>query len=118
MKSIKVVELLSTPCLLAPEKGTSLLSEIQNSIKSSPSVVVDFTGYEFLSSAFLNHAFGQICIDQGWDTDKFHKKVKTKGLDEDDVDELELAIDNVQTRRSLIKQGINPEQYYASRLPA
>ena len=118
MKTLKVVDLLETPCLLAPEKGVTLLSIIVKALKSSPGITVDFDGYEFLSSAFLNHVFGQICIDEGWNVEKFHKTIKIKGLDEDDVDEVELAIDNAQTRRSLLKQGINPEQYYSSRLPA
>lgn len=118
MKNIIVVRLLETPCLLAPEKGKLLADEIRKALASSKSVSVDFADYEFLSSAFLNHAFGQLCIDLDWHADVFHQKVQIVGLDEDDADELELAIDNAQTRRSLIKRGINPKEYYASLIPA
>lgn len=117
MNTIRVVELLGTPCLLAPERGIQLAAEIKKSIGFLSRVEVDFTGYEFMSSAFLNNSFGQICLDEGWDSEKLHKKVKIKGLDEDDLDEFALAIDNAQSRRVLLRQGINSEQYL-SRLPA
>lgn len=119
MKTLKVVNLWGNPCLLAPEKGDQLLAEIKNSFGLlSRSVEVDFSGYEFLSSAFLNRAFGQLCIDEKWTREKFHEKVKIKGLEEDDKEELELAIDNAAARLSLLKQGINPEEYFAARLSA
>ena len=118
MKTIGVVNFLETPCLLAPEKGTLLADEIKRLIKSARNVSVDFTDYEFLSSAFLNHAFGQLCIDLDWDAATFNKKINVVALDEDDVDELTLAIDNAQTRRSLMKRGIKPEDYYSARIPA
>jgi hypothetical protein len=118
MRNIIVVKLLETPCLLALEKGKLLEGEIRKALASAKSVSVDFTDYEFLSSAFLNHAFGQLCIDLDWDVDMFRHKVRIVGLDEDDAGELALAIDNAQTRRSLIKRGINPKEYYASLIPA
>ncbi len=119
MKSIKVVDLLGTPCLLAPELGQSLAARIKDSLGLfSSSVKVDFEGYQFLSSAFLNHAFGQICIDEDWDTPKFEKKVSVVGLQEDDLDEMRLAVDNAQARRNMIRQGISPETYYSAHLGA
>ncbi len=118
MRNILVVKLLETPRLLAPEKGKLLADEIRKVLASTKTISVDFTDYEFLSSAFLNHAFGQLCIDLDWHADVFHQKVKIVGLDQDDAEELELAIDNAQTRRSLIKRGINPKEYYASLIPA
>jgi hypothetical protein len=119
MKTITVTELLETTCLLAPEKGALLASEIRNSLGFfSHAVVVDFAGYQFLSSAFLNHAFGQLCIDEDWDIEDFRKKISVKGLDEDDLNELELAIDNAEVRRKLMKKGIDPEEYYSRRIPA
>lgn len=118
MKVLKVTELLGTPVLLAPEKGGELASYIKNSLGFfSPSVEVDFNGYQFLSSAFLNHAFGQICIDEDWDLQKFSKKVTVKGLDEDDQDDLALALDNAQLRRKLLKEGISVEDFF-SKIPA
>jgi hypothetical protein len=118
MKTIKVVEVVGNPCLLAPDKGALLASEIQRALRRSPKVHVDFSGYEFLSSSFLNQAFGQLCLDLDWDTKAFFRKVKITGLQEDDLDELELAIDNAQTRRALVKKGITPQEYFSARLPA
>lgn len=118
MKTIKVTEVVRNPCLLAPDKGAQLASEIRKALRRSPKVEVDFSGYEFLSSSFLNQAFGQLCLDLDWDAKAFFRKLKITGLQEDDLDELELAIDNAQTRRTLVKKGISPQQYFSTRLPA
>ena len=118
MKPINVVELVGNPCLLAPDKGTSLLQSINDGLKKTNSVVVDFTGYEFLSSTFLNHSFGQLCIDNDWDETTFKAKVLIKGLEEDDLDDVALTIHNAQVRRSLIRKNISPADYYSQRLPA
>jgi len=117
MRTVGVIAFLGTPCLLAPEKGSKLASEIKRQLQAEHSVRVDFDGYEFLSSAFLNHAFGQICIDQNMETSVFHESILIVNMTEDDMEELELALDNAQTRRVLINRGHNPDQYYSSRLP-
>ncbi|MBI3193656.1 MAG: STAS-like domain-containing protein [Ignavibacteriae bacterium] len=117
MNIIHVISLIGSPCLLAPEKGATLAETIRKSLQSHQTITVDFSGYEFLSSAFLNHAFGQLCIQLGWDINSFHQKLTILGLDGDDMNDVELALDNAQTRRSLLGQGINPEEYYSSRLP-
>ncbi|HEY9167746.1 MAG TPA: STAS-like domain-containing protein [Candidatus Kryptonia bacterium] len=119
MNTIRVVKLFDNPVLLAPEKGEELCTKIKAGLKRFGNVKVDFAGYEFISSAFLNRAFGQLCIDLDLDTEEFHEKVQIMSLSQDDVDDLELAIDNAQFRRKLIKQGVTDiGEYFASRLPA
>jgi hypothetical protein len=117
MKIINVVALVDNPCLLAHDKVASLLQSINDGLKKSDSVVVDFTGYEFLSSTFLNHSFGQLCIDNDWDETTFKRKVFIKGMEEDDLDDVALTIHNAQVRRSLIHKSISPADYYSQRLP-
>jgi hypothetical protein len=118
MKTINVVEVVGNPCLLAPDKGAQLAAEIQKALRKTSKVAVDFSGYEFLSSSFLNQAFGQLCLDLDWNSKAFFGKVKIIGLQQDDLEELELAIDNAQTRRALVKKGISPHEYFSARLPA
>ena len=119
MNTIKVTKLFDNPVLLAPEKGEELCNKIKAALKKFDTVKVDFSGYEFLSSAFLNRAFGQLCIDLDMSAEKFERKVKILNLSEDDTEDLALAIDNAQFRRKLIKQGVKDiGEYFASRLPA
>lgn len=118
MKKLQVVAFLGTPCLLVSEKGDVLAAEVRHQLDSNGQVNVDFGGYEFLSSAFLNHAFGQLCIDMNLDVPLFHNRIRVSGLQEDDAEELELALDNAQTRRTLLMKGTNPDQFFSSRLPA
>ena len=118
MKTINVIDVVGNPCLLAPDKGAQLAAEIRKALRKTSRVEVDFSGYEFLSSSFLNQAFGQLCLDLDWDNKAFFRKVKIAGLQQDDSEELELAIDNAQTRRALVKKGISPQEYFSARMPA
>jgi hypothetical protein len=58
-----------------------------------------------------------MCIDEEWDVEKFHRTIKITGLDEDDKDELSVALDNAQTRLRMLKKGIKPEELF-ERIPA
>jgi hypothetical protein len=118
MTTIKVIDIVGSPCLLASEKGDIVASTIQGALKTTSFVEIDFAGYKFLSSAFLNHAFGQLCIDLNWTSDAFKKNIRIIGLDEDDMQDVELAIENAQTRIQLLKRGIQPEQYFAQHITA
>ena len=119
MNTIRVTKLFDNPVLLAPEKGEELCKKIKAGLRRFDVVKVDFFGYEFLSSAFLNRTFGQLCIDLDLSAEEFKEKVKILNLSEDDSDDLALAIDNAQFRRKLIKQGVTDiGEYFASRLPA
>jgi hypothetical protein len=118
MTKICVVGLIGNPCLLASEKGDQLANELKRVLQARQFVEVDFSGYEFLSSAFLNHAFGRVTVDLSLDTRTFNELIKIKGLDEDDMDEVQLAVANAQTRRTLLNNGVNPDEYYATHLPA
>lgn len=119
MKTICVVEFLENPVLLAGELGDRLEEKMKETLKGARSVQIDFTGYRLVSSAFFNRAFGQLCLDMDWSGDKFKKTIKVAGLQEDDVDDLELAIYNAQLRRKLKKKGVKDmKEYFDSRIPA
>jgi len=117
MKTIRVLDITNNPCLLAPEKAEKVAESIRKYLKNGDTVQIDFTGYEFLSSAFLNRAMGQVLIDLDIDKNKLDSIVKVTGLQDDDADDLALAIDNADLRRKLLKKGVSPEEYYSSHVP-
>jgi len=118
MKTIKILDITENPCLLAPEKAVKVAEKIKKYLQNGETVQVDFSGYEFLSSSFLNRAIGQIIIDMDLDKKNFKYSVKIAGLQDDDVDDIYLAIDNADLRRKLLKKGVSPEEYYTSHIPA
>lgn len=119
MKSIRVVEFLENPVLLAGELGDHLEEKIKETLKGVHCVEVDFSGARFISTAFFNRAFGQLCIDMNWPSEKFHKAIKISGLEEDDIIDLDVAIDNAQLRRKLTRNGVTDlKEYFQTRLPA
>jgi hypothetical protein len=118
MQALHVLNIVGSPVLLASEKGETLKLAILKALESLPLVIVDFTGYQFISSTFFNYAFGALCIEEAWNQDDFNKNIKIQGLSEDDAEELELCLFNVQQRRNLLAHDINTEEFYATRIPA
>lgn len=113
---IKVVEILNSPVLLASDKGDKLYKLIKKTLGAKPfkEITLDFDGAKFLSSTFLNHAFGQLCIDLKISEKQFFSKIKFVNLDEDDFDEVKLCVLNAQMRRDIIKKGHDEQKIYAS----
>ncbi|MFA6977869.1 MAG: STAS-like domain-containing protein [Ignavibacteriaceae bacterium] len=112
MKIIKVIFALETAHLLTAEKGSAFLQLVKSELNSEDIVELDFAGYEFISSSFINRAFGDICLEKGWDVKDFYSKVKFTNIDKDDIDDIELAIFNAKHRRELMDSGKNLSDYY------
>jgi hypothetical protein len=118
MQALRVLNIVDSPVLLASEKGEILKLAIIEALENSPFVIVDFLGYQFISSTFFNYAFAALCIDKEWSKVKFDEHIQIQGLSEDDADELELCLFNVQQRRKLLESNVNTEEFYATRIPA
>ena len=113
MKTIKVVELLGTASFMSYEKGSKLLEIVLEELERNNVVEIDFTGYSYISTSFINNSFGELALRNGWDFKEFEKHIKLVALDEDDTDDVKLAIINANNRSLLINNGINPESFYA-----
>lgn len=116
MITINVISILSSNSLLTAEKGKELLSAIEKGLNSSSSIIIDFSGFSFLSSSFLNNSFGQLALDRNWEFDTLKKHIQFNGIDEDDLEEIELAVFNALSRRNLINKGIDPQAFYSAHL--
>jgi STAS-like domain of unknown function (DUF4325) len=113
MKTIKVVSLFTTSGLLSSEKGKILLENILKSLDNSGSkVVIDFSGYEYLSSSFLNHSFGELIILKNWSMEDFNSNLEIINLMEDDMEDLNLSVFNAIQRKKMLDKGLNPEDVY------
>lgn len=114
MKKIVVIELLKSPILLSEEKGKELLKALKKSFDKLGDCQIDFQGYKFLSSAFLNSSFGQLCIDENISIGDFNKKFEVINLDDNGKDDLELCLSNAQLRKKFIDKGCNEEDFYST----
>ncbi len=114
MKIINVVNVLGTSNLLTSERGTYLRKIIESVISNSSQVNLDFSGYEFISSSFINSAFGDLCLELDWSVSDFYKKINLSSIEEDDKNDIELSIFNAKRRNELIKSGKNLSDYYPS----
>jgi hypothetical protein len=113
MSVIKVVELLGTKSLLTAEKGEELFDAIKEAVEKNNIISLDFEGYDYFSSSFINHSIGQICVDKGWDFETYSQHVTLKNVDEDDLVDIKLAVVNAFHKYTLIKNKIDPQKHYS-----
>jgi STAS-like domain of unknown function (DUF4325) len=112
MKKISVVEILGTPILLSTDKGKSLFYIIIDELKHQKNVILDFSGYEYISTTFLNNSIGDLIVTNNWNVETFNQHITIVGLPEDDLDDLYLAISNARYRKDLMDKGLNPKDIY------
>lgn len=117
MSIIKVCEYLKTSHLLSPDKGKVLKEEIDRLLLDNDQVVLDFQGYEYISSSFLNESFGKLIIENKWSLKDFKERITWKNISEDDETDFLIALNNAETRLNLIINNIDPEKFYRTNLP-
>ena len=114
MKVISVVKLLGTTALLSAEKGLELLDNMMQALLNTNQLTIDFCGYECISSTFLNRSFGRLCVEMKWDLNEIKEKLELLNLNEDDREDLELAVLNAIERSELLKNGVDLNSHYSS----
>ncbi|MBI3125958.1 MAG: STAS-like domain-containing protein [Ignavibacteriales bacterium] len=114
MSKISVVNLLGSSALLSAEKGISLFQEITKSLNSSSVLTLDFTGYEYISSTFINRSFGKLSVEKNWTFEDLKKNISFVNLNSDDLDDIELAVINAHERAVLLEKGVNLQQHYST----
>ena len=117
MSLISVCCHLQTSALLSPDKGKALYQEISRILAKNNHVILDFQGCEYLSSSFLNEAIGKQLINNQWSAAEIREKICWQNLSEDDEIDLDVAIENAETKLHLIQNDINPEDFYNTNLP-
>jgi|GEM_PF-2226138 hypothetical protein len=112
---LKVVDLAGSPVLLASEKGDRLYLILEQKLSDTgEKIELDFEGYKFISSTFLNHALGQLCIDKNLNEEQFFNKISILNLSEDELDEVKLCVANAQMRRAIREKGFNENEFYSN----
>lgn len=117
MAKINVCEFLKTNNLLALEKGEELRHKILNLLQNNKEIILDFEGYDYISSSFLNESIGKLIVDQELSVGELMSRVKLENISEDDEIDFQIAIENAKTRLHLIKSNIDPEEFYRANLP-
>jgi hypothetical protein len=112
MKRLNVIEVVGSPVLLNSDKGDQLKEAMQNALHEASHITVDFEGYQFLSTMFLNFSVGRLCLEHDWGRVEFQQHVTILNLADDDWSDVELAFDNVQKRRELSQNNIDITEYY------
>lgn len=117
MTVIIVCELLQTTSLLSPDKGRELTEKIRECLQDDADVMLDFRECEYLSSSFLNEAIGKQLIENQWTAAEFKARIQWQNLSEDAEIDLALSLENAETKLHLIRNDIDPEEFYNNNLP-
>jgi len=116
MAIINVCEFLNTNNLLAPDKGRQLRHKILSLLKGNKEIALNFDGYNYISSSFLNESIGKLIVDQELSVDELTSIIKWENISEDDETDFQIAIENAKTRLHLVKNDIDPEEFYRANL--
>ncbi len=112
MKTLNVIEVVGSPVLLNSDKGDQLKEAMRTALRETSQITIDFEGYQFLSTMFLNFSIGRLCLENNWGEAEFRQHVTMMNLADDDWSDVELAFENVQKRRELSQNNINITEYY------
>lgn len=112
MKTLKVIEVVGSAVLLHSDKGDHLKKAMQEALRETSQIAIDFAGYQFLSTMFLNFSFGALCLENDWSREEFFGHITIQNLAEDDGDDVELSLRNAQQRRELRKNNIDTAEFY------
>ncbi|RBQ07812.1 STAS-like domain-containing protein [Pedobacter miscanthi] len=68
---------------IAPSKGESVHEKIKQALIDQETVILDFTGMELMTTAFLNSAIGQLYAE--FSTELLRDKLKIKWISQSDA---------------------------------
>ena len=118
MSKIKVCDYLENSHLLSPDKGKELRKKVLDLLNRSESIILDFDGYEYISSSFVNEVLGKVLIEKKWTGEELKRRVKWENLSEDDETDFLISIENAETKLQLIQNNIDPDEFYRANIPA
>lgn len=113
-----VCEYLHNTNLLSPDLGQKLRKKIVTKNNNRNKIILDFAGYDYMSSSFLNQALGYILINKKWSIREFKKNIKWINVNKDDKLDFDLALENARNKLRLIQNNIDPEKFFREHLPA
>ncbi|MEE9432519.1 MAG: STAS-like domain-containing protein [Melioribacteraceae bacterium] len=117
MNTIKVVDFLNSSNLLSSSKANTLYSYILEQLEKFDSITLDFSGYESISSIFLNYTLGNLIVDKKINSkEQLFDIVNIVGLSDDDREEVILSVQNAIFKNNLLLEGKNIEDIYSSYL--
>jgi hypothetical protein len=115
--NIKISDIIAGDALLSIQKGELLYSELEKGLALSSDVAVDFTGFAYLSSSFLNASVGKLVLEHGWSEEDFDRHIRVSGLDEADESRFRLTVANAVNRITLRRKNIDTKEFYARLIP-
>ncbi len=111
MTRLTVCDFLQSTHLLAPEMADRLRAEITTHMAEGQ-ITLDFINYDYISSSFLNSLLGKLIIEQQWSLEDLLEHIQWENVVEDDEPDFLIAIDNALTKRRLIDNDVDPDEFY------
>lgn len=80
---IKIYQVIGNSAAVSSEDGKSLFKRIDESLENNLMVILDFSNIEFLTSAFLNTAIGQLYSK--YDSPFLRQHLKVENMEKEDL---------------------------------
>ena len=94
MKTIKIIDTISSEFAVSPEDGDLVFSKIEECIKKSMPICLDFDGVDLTTTAFLNTAIGTLYRE--FDKDTLNKFISMKNISNSDLTLVKTVIERAK----------------------
>ena len=101
MKEIMMEQYIEGDTAVSYEDGKKCLKDILQFLEQGESVVLDFTGIDYVITAFLNPVIGDLILEKG---DGVMKRIKIKNANESIIQKIKLVRDGALVRREDLEE--------------
>ena len=99
MKTLNIAEIINNKSAILDETGQIVFQKIKEYVEKDEPVILDFTGIEILTTAFLNIAIGQLYdLNQTNELTKL-VKIKRSSVSESHFQKIGLVLSNSKEKR-------------------
>lgn len=96
MCTLKIVNVINSEYAVSPEDGDIIFKIIQSKIDSKEQVVVDFSGIDIMTTAFLNNAIGKLY--NLYEKDKLNKYISMRNISKSDLNLIKKVIERAKIK--------------------
>lgn len=107
MKILNVKDKINSNLAVTSSQATSIFNILNSNLKNREVTIIDFSGIETITTAFLNTAIGQLYNLGNSDELNEHIKINGKSLSPVQRDKVRLVMENA--KNNLTKEEVNKE---------
>ena len=96
MFDLRIINIINSEFAVSPEDGDSIFNLIKEKVDSKEKVIIDFSGIDIMTTAFLNNAIGKLY--NIYDKEKLNQYISMKNISKSDFNLVKKVIDRAKIK--------------------